>query len=77
MIPSSLRWSIEFGAHRNGSPELHDMLADYIYSESSELVYPICFFMLYDLSLFCIFYHEFKLVFLEPPTHIRGKGWHL
>ncbi|KAK6142645.1 hypothetical protein DH2020_022993 [Rehmannia glutinosa] len=30
-------WSTEFGAHRNGSPEIHDMIADYIYSESPEL----------------------------------------
>jgi hypothetical protein len=32
------RWSAEFGAHRNGSPELHVMLAEYVYSESPELV---------------------------------------
>lgn len=32
------RWSVEFGAHRNGSPELHVMLAEYIYSESPEVV---------------------------------------
>lgn len=32
------RWSAEFGAHRIGSPELHDMLAEYIYSESPEAV---------------------------------------
>ena len=29
---------MEFGAHRNGSPELHVMLAEYIYSESPEVV---------------------------------------
>lgn len=34
----SFRWSAEFGAHRNGSPELHVMLAEYIYSESPEPV---------------------------------------
>ncbi|PIN06651.1 hypothetical protein CDL12_20792 [Handroanthus impetiginosus] len=34
-------WSIEFGAHRNGSPEIHDMLADYLYSECPELVYTL------------------------------------
>ncbi|KAG8372810.1 hypothetical protein BUALT_Bualt12G0105800 [Buddleja alternifolia] len=33
----SVSWSIEFGAHRNGSPEIHDMIADYIYSESPEV----------------------------------------
>lgn len=32
------RWSAEFGACRSGSPEIHDMLADYIYSESPESV---------------------------------------
>ncbi|KAK4489247.1 hypothetical protein RD792_005044 [Penstemon davidsonii] len=36
-LKAAIKWSIEFGAHRNGSPELHDMLADYIYSESPEL----------------------------------------
>ncbi|XP_073042978.1 LOW QUALITY PROTEIN: protein GET4-like [Primulina eburnea] len=34
---AAIKWSIEFGAHRNGSPELYDMLADYLYSESPEL----------------------------------------
>ena len=29
---------MEFGAHKSGSPELHVMLAEYIYSESSEVV---------------------------------------
>ena len=29
---------MEFGAGRSGCPELHDMLAEYIYSESPELV---------------------------------------
>lgn len=29
---------MEFGACRNGSPELHVMLAEYIYSESPEVV---------------------------------------
>ena len=33
------RWSAEFGAHRNGSPEIHAMLAEYLYSESPELVF--------------------------------------
>ncbi|KAF5947987.1 hypothetical protein HYC85_013944 [Camellia sinensis] len=31
------RWSAECGACRNGSPELHDMLAEHIYSESPEV----------------------------------------
>lgn len=34
----SFRWSAEFGSHRQGSPEIHDMLAEYLYSESPELV---------------------------------------
>lgn len=33
-----LRWSMEFGSGRSGCPELHDMFAEYIYSESPELV---------------------------------------
>ncbi|KAM7499182.1 hypothetical protein LguiA_023596 [Lonicera macranthoides] len=36
-LKASIKWSIEFGAHRRGSPELHDMLAEYIYSESPEV----------------------------------------
>lgn len=32
------RWSSQFGPHRAGSPELHSMLAEYIYSESPEVV---------------------------------------
>lgn len=32
------RWSAEFGAPRTGSPELHVMIAEYLYSESPELV---------------------------------------
>eukprot|EP00262_Sarcandra_glabra_P010166 TRINITY_DN250_c0_g1_i1.p1 TRINITY_DN250_c0_g1~~TRINITY_DN250_c0_g1_i1.p1 ORF type:complete len:328 (-),score=51.64 TRINITY_DN250_c0_g1_i1:132-1115(-) len=36
-LKSALKWSVEFGAPRNGSPELHDMLAEYIYSESPDL----------------------------------------
>ena len=35
---SIIRWSAEFGASRNGCPELHVMLAEYIYSESPETV---------------------------------------
>lgn len=33
------RWSAEFGDHKYGSPELYSMLAEYIYSESPELVH--------------------------------------
>nr|POE58461.1 golgi to er traffic protein 4 like [Quercus suber] len=36
-LKAALKWSVEFGAHRSGSPELHVMLAEYIYSESSEV----------------------------------------
>ncbi|KAE8124776.1 hypothetical protein FH972_019630 [Carpinus fangiana] len=36
-LKAAIRWSVEFGAHRNGSPELHVMLAEYIYSESPEV----------------------------------------
>lgn len=32
------RWSAEFGVNSYGSPELHVMLAEYIYSESPEVV---------------------------------------
>lgn len=32
------RWSTEFGASESGSPEIHDMLAEYIYSQSPEMV---------------------------------------
>ncbi|KAJ6325386.1 hypothetical protein OIU76_012465 [Salix suchowensis] len=36
-LRAAIKWSAEFGAHRNGSPELHVMLAEYVYSESPEL----------------------------------------
>lgn len=36
-LKAAIRWSAEFGAPRNGSPELHNMLAEYIYSESPEV----------------------------------------
>ncbi|WOG88055.1 hypothetical protein DCAR_0207288 [Daucus carota subsp. sativus] len=36
-LKAAIRWSTEFGAQRNGSPEIHDMLAEYIYSESPEV----------------------------------------
>ncbi|XP_057476825.1 protein GET4-like [Actinidia eriantha] len=36
-LKAAIKWSAEFGAHRNGSPELHDMLAEYLYSETPEV----------------------------------------
>ncbi|KAH6774348.1 golgi-to-ER traffic-like protein [Perilla frutescens var. hirtella] len=36
-LRAALKWSTEFGGQRNGSPEMHDMLADYLYTESPEL----------------------------------------
>ncbi|XP_072980051.1 protein GET4 [Typha angustifolia] len=36
-LKAGIKWSAEFGAPKNGSPELHDMLAEYLYSESPEL----------------------------------------
>lgn len=43
-LKAAIKWSIEFGARKNGSPELHDMLADYIYSESPEVdIAKVCF----------------------------------
>ncbi|KAB1994195.1 hypothetical protein ES319_D13G083200v1 [Gossypium barbadense] len=30
---ASFRWSVEFGASRNGDPQLHAMLVEYIYSK--------------------------------------------
>ncbi|GLU16086.1 hypothetical protein SLE2022_325360 [Rubroshorea leprosula] len=36
-LKAAIKWSIEFGANRHGAPELHAMLAAYIYSESPEL----------------------------------------
>lgn len=36
-LKAAMKWSVEFGAHRNGSPDLHVMLAEYIYSESPEV----------------------------------------
>ncbi|XP_026660311.2 Golgi to ER traffic protein 4 homolog isoform X2 [Phoenix dactylifera] len=35
-LKAAIRWSAEFGAPKNGSPQLHDMLAEYLYSESPE-----------------------------------------
>ncbi|KAH7677714.1 Golgi to ER traffic protein 4 [Dioscorea alata] len=36
-LRAAIKWSMEFGSGRSGCPELHDMLAEYIYSESPEL----------------------------------------
>ncbi|XVF02299.1 hypothetical protein REPUB_Repub04eG0163600 [Reevesia pubescens] len=36
-LGAAIKWSAEFGAHRNGDPQPHAMLAEYIYSESPEL----------------------------------------
>ncbi|KAK6781890.1 hypothetical protein RDI58_019686 [Solanum bulbocastanum] len=36
-LKASIKWSAEFGALRYGSPELHEMLADYMYSQSPEV----------------------------------------
>ncbi|XP_042004939.1 protein GET4-like isoform X1 [Salvia splendens] len=36
-LRAAIKWSTEFGGPRNGSPEIHDMLADYLYTESPEL----------------------------------------
>ncbi|KAE8702575.1 hypothetical protein F3Y22_tig00110482pilonHSYRG00370 [Hibiscus syriacus] len=37
-LSAAIKWSAEFGASRKGDPQLHVMLAEYIYSESTELV---------------------------------------
>ncbi|KAF9591912.1 hypothetical protein IFM89_010270 [Coptis chinensis] len=36
-LKAAIRWSAQFGGPKDGSPELHTMLAEYIYSESPEL----------------------------------------
>ncbi|XVE68966.1 hypothetical protein DITRI_Ditri09bG0112600 [Diplodiscus trichospermus] len=36
-LRAAIKWSAEFGAHRNGDQPLHMMLAEYLYSESPEL----------------------------------------
>ncbi|KAK3015690.1 hypothetical protein RJ639_006179, partial [Escallonia herrerae] len=36
-LKAAIKWSAEFGAHKSGSPEIHDMLAEYIYLESPEV----------------------------------------
>ncbi|XP_076955991.1 protein GET4-like [Bidens hawaiensis] len=35
-LKAAIKWSAESGPRKIGSPELHDMLAEYIYSESPE-----------------------------------------
>ncbi|KAI4382749.1 hypothetical protein MLD38_008670 [Melastoma candidum] len=36
-LRAALKWSSQFGPHKGGSPELHLMLAEYLYSESPEV----------------------------------------
>lgn len=36
-LKAAIKWSAEHGANNNGSPELHIMLAEYIFSESPEV----------------------------------------
>ncbi|CAL9170798.1 unnamed protein product, partial [Musa hybrid cultivar] len=36
-LRSAIKWSSEFGAPKKGSPQLHNMLAEYLYSESPEV----------------------------------------
>ncbi|XWS75104.1 hypothetical protein CRYUN_Cryun01aG0056300 [Craigia yunnanensis] len=48
-LRAAIKWSAEFGAHRNGDPQLHVMLAEYIYSESPEL---LALVMYLDLEIF-------------------------
>jgi hypothetical protein len=57
-----LRWSAEFGTSRNGSPELHVMLAEYIYSESPETV--TCYNSLADKNVDA-FYIEALVFFMS------------
>ncbi|GMI78797.1 Guided Entry of Tail-anchored proteins 4 [Hibiscus trionum] len=35
-LKAAIKWSEEFGAQKNGDPQLHTMLAEYIYYESPE-----------------------------------------
>ncbi|KAL6847980.1 hypothetical protein ACP4OV_022108 [Aristida adscensionis] len=48
-LKAAIRWSAEFGTSKNGSPELHVMLAEYMYSESPETV--SCYNSLADNSI--------------------------
>ncbi|KAL4368877.1 hypothetical protein GQ457_05G020230 [Hibiscus cannabinus] len=36
-LKAAIKWSAEFGDQKNGDPQLHTMLAEYIYSESPEV----------------------------------------
>ncbi|KAK1286115.1 hypothetical protein QJS10_CPB20g00221 [Acorus calamus] len=36
-LKAAIKWSTEFGSSKNGSSELHEMLAEYLYSQSPEL----------------------------------------
>ncbi|TYH19833.1 hypothetical protein ES288_A05G383200v1 [Gossypium darwinii] len=36
-LKAAIKWSAEFGADKNGDPQLHTMLAEYLYSESPEM----------------------------------------
>ncbi|KAK1265493.1 hypothetical protein QJS04_geneDACA010675 [Acorus gramineus] len=36
-LKAAIKWSAEFGSSKNGSSELHEMLAEYLYSQSPEL----------------------------------------
>ncbi|KAJ4970543.1 hypothetical protein NE237_003642 [Protea cynaroides] len=36
-LKAAIRWSAEFGGPGSGSPEIHDMLAEYVYAESPDL----------------------------------------
>ncbi|GAA0140073.1 hypothetical protein LIER_35183 [Lithospermum erythrorhizon] len=36
-LKAAIKWSVEFGALKYGSPEFHEMLGEYIYSESPEV----------------------------------------
>ncbi|XP_021739602.1 uncharacterized protein LOC110705991 [Chenopodium quinoa] len=37
ILRAAIRWSIELGPDKNGSWDLHTMLAEYIYSETPEV----------------------------------------
>ncbi|XP_031378051.1 Golgi to ER traffic protein 4 homolog [Punica granatum] len=36
-LKAALKWSAQFGSHKSGAPEIHSMLAEYIFSESPEV----------------------------------------
>ncbi|KAE8657610.1 Detected protein of unknown function [Hibiscus syriacus] len=38
-LKAAIKWSAEFGDQKNGDPQLHTMLAEYIYSESPDEVW--------------------------------------